>query len=179
MVLLLFLSVAATTIAALVDARTGQIPNWLTLGALAAGLALNGGLAFAYGGAMAVPSALLSCVVGAALCSIVPLVLYGGKAIGGGDVKLFIALGAISHAMIGLEMELAGFVAGALLAIVHLAAKGKLASTLRRALALLVNPLLPKARRATITAEPTTWFRLGPAIFLGTAWVAFSHWGAS
>jgi prepilin peptidase CpaA len=170
--------VAATTLAALTDARTGHIPNWLTFGAFIMGLVVNAVLAFTHAGAGAIPSTLMSCVVGATVCAIVPLLLYRAKAIGGGDVKLFIALGAISHAMIGIQMELASFVAGSLLALVYLTIQGKLGATLRRSVLVVVNPLLPKARRVSFAADPSTWFRLGPAIFVGAAWVAFSRWGA-
>lgn len=175
MTVLIVLAVAATLAAALTDARTGHIPNWITFGAFFAGFGAHGFLAFQRGGFAAVPSALLSCVIGAALCALVPLFLYRSRAIGAGDVKLFIALGAIAHSMMGLEMELCGFIAGSLIAPIRLAWEGKLGNTLKRSFYVLANPVLPKARRKDIAAESMTWFRLGPAIFLGTAWVAFSH----
>ena len=176
MTVLIVLAVAATLAAALTDARTGHIPNWITFGAFLGGFIVHGVLAFRTGGIVAVPGALLSCLIGAALCALVPLFLYRSRAIGAGDVKLFIALGAIAHSMMGLEMELCGFIAGSLIAPIRLAWEGKLLNTLKRSFYVFANPLLPKARRKDIAAESMTWFRLGPAIFLGTAWVAFSHW---
>src|SRR5512139_2838796 len=97
----LALACAATLSAAWTDAKTGRIPNWLTLPLLPVGLAfgvLDGGL-------LGLGSAALGCM----LCFAIPYGLLHfsrGTAIGGGDVKLFAALGALLGPRAGLEVEL-------------------------------------------------------------------------
>jgi prepilin peptidase CpaA len=113
---------------------------------------------------------------GAALSAVVPLLLFRQSAIGGGDVKLFIALGAILQPVLGIEAQMYGFFAGAILAPARLAYEGKLISTLKNSLAILSNLFLPKTKQRTIDASALTWFRLGPAIFLGVVLTAFLHW---
>src|SRR5689334_15346698 len=97
----LVLACAATLAAAGTDSRTGRIPNWLTLPLLPAGLALG----FVEAGLLGLGSAALGCV----LCFAVPFGLLHfsrGKAIGGGDVKLFAGLGALLGPGAGLQVEL-------------------------------------------------------------------------
>jgi prepilin peptidase CpaA len=78
--------------------------------------------------------------------------------------------------MAGLEVETYSFVAAALIAPAKLAFKGVLLKTLGRSLALVVNPFRKKEKRREIPPEVMTWFRLGPAIFLGAAATALVHW---
>ncbi|MBX3193149.1 MAG: prepilin peptidase [Labilithrix sp.] len=165
---LAFSTLLAAT-AAWFDWRTGRIPNQLTLVGLALAVvghfvrgATSGGLAagveqaaFALGGALA--------------CAIVPLYMHRRGALGGGDVKLFAALGAALHPLAGLEAETYAFVAAALIAPAQLAWEGKLLRTLANTLALVLNPLRARSHQAAVPGEMVTWFRLGPAVFLGTA----------
>jgi prepilin peptidase CpaA len=77
--------IGALAVAAVIDARYRRIPNWLTFGLLIAGLvraAMLGSQIFGH--------AMLGMLVGAAI----PLILYIISAVGGGDVKLFAAIGA-------------------------------------------------------------------------------------
>lgn len=67
---------SATLLAALADARTGRIPDALTLPALAFGLVVGS------------PG-------GAAVCALPALWLFARGKLGGGDVKLLAALGAL------------------------------------------------------------------------------------
>ena len=81
----LMIAVAAT--AAATDARSGLIPNWITLPPLLAALVLHfvtqgaGGLALSLAGAL--------------VCGLVPYLLFRQGTMGGGDVKLLAALGAL------------------------------------------------------------------------------------
>lgn len=155
--------------AAWTDHRTGHIPNKLTLVGFVAAIAahfahganlggLRGGLeqaGFALGGAL--------------LCALVPLFMFLKGAMGGGDVKLFAVLGALLHPLGGLQAETYAFVAAALLAPMKLAYEGKLTRTFLNTLTLVTNPFRRRERRKAVPEEMSTWFRLGPAIFLGTA----------
>ena len=106
MLTFLLVAVAVSAIAAIVDYRTGQIPNWLTLGGIVAGVVghlvhgwvtrdLRTGLieaAFA--------------VAGLLFCSIAPAILYVKGGMGGGDLKLYAAIGALCQPMLGIEAQM-------------------------------------------------------------------------
>lgn len=174
-----FLAAAAiiAAIAAASDLRTGEIPNWLSLGALllapiahiVVGLAQHmAGRAAMYEGG--------SSLLGAIACSLVPAVLYRQEAIGGGDVKLLASIGALLQPRLGLEAEMYSFFAAGLIAPAFLAYEGKLFRTIKNTALLAVNPLLPKKKRRQVEPALLTWFRFGPAIFIGTGMTAYLHW---
>ncbi len=171
---------AATLVAALAawfDSRTGEMPNWLTLGALLAAPVAHGVTAAVAAHALepAVQAAGFS-VLGAVVCAAVPLALYRASAIGGGDVKLFAALGALLRTLVGVEAQFYACIAACVLAFGRLAYEGKLFRVLGNTVMLAVNPFLPKDRRREITPDMMTWARFGPAIFVGTAAAALLHW---
>jgi prepilin peptidase CpaA len=177
MVYFLLAAAVVAGVAAWTDSRTGHIPNWLTLGTL--GVALVSHLVAGWvldngwrGGLWGLGSS----AAGSALCLVVPAFMYWRGAIGGGDVKLFAAIGALCLPMVGLEVEVYAFVAAALIAPARLAYNGVLFRTLGSSLALLINPFRKPANRRELPAEMRTWFRLGPAIFLAAAMTVFLHW---
>jgi prepilin signal peptidase PulO-like enzyme (type II secretory pathway) len=108
--------IIAMTVAAIagwLDWRKGEIPNWLTLGAAIVAPILH--IARFSMAHEPIEAALKEGAVslgGAALCAIVPLLLYRQSAIGGGDVKLFIVLGALLQPMVGVEAQMYGFFCG-------------------------------------------------------------------
>jgi prepilin peptidase CpaA len=149
--------------AAFIDYRTGKIPNVLTLPCLLISPMAYGAL----GGAPALASSLF----GALICLFIPWLFYRisrGTAIGGGDVKLFAALGAIVGPTLGLEMEFSSFVLLGVIAMTQLTFQGKLFRLLVSVGWLLVNPFLPRRLKREIAPEALTEMRMGPAIFLGT-----------
>ncbi len=148
---------ALTLIAAFTDARSGIIPNWLTLSSLL--LAPLVQLRFAGPGAFAFS---LAAIVG---CSIVPLLLFGMRAIGGGDVKLFAAIGAIAGTDLGLQIQLASYALLAFCGLCVLAYRRQMLATLGRALSLLTAPLRTRTKRGLPPPEALISMRLGPAIF--------------
>jgi prepilin peptidase CpaA len=172
----LIAAVVMTAIAAWTDARKGEIPNWITLWPLGLAPIAHAALAGAREGGKEALIAIAYSVVGAVVCSIVPLILYRMSAIGGGDVKLFAALGAVCMPMLGIEAELYGFVAAALIAPARLAYEGKLFATLGNTARLVVNPILPKAKRKEIDPASMHWFRMGPAILVGTLAAVVANW---
>lgn len=174
-VFLVALAVAA--IGAVLDWRTGQIPTWLTLPAtLLAPLLHYGRFRLAGEPADDAMTAVGFGVGGAVLCALVPLMLFRQNAIGGGDVKLFIALGALLQPRLGVEAQMYGFFAGAILAPAKLAYEGKLFSTIKNAFKIGANLFLPKSRQHSIDEAALSWFRLGPAILLGVALVTYLNW---
>jgi prepilin peptidase CpaA len=163
---LVALGVAA--VAAYTDWRRGTIPNWLTLPPLVIAPVVYFLLA-------GVPLAAAS-VVSALLCGAVPYLMFRRDAIGGGDVKLLAAVGAIAGAGVGLEGELFAFTLAAVWALVASAIRGGLGALARNALFLLVNPLLPARMRRAAVPQPMTSLRLGAFVLVGVgASIALRH----
>ncbi len=158
---MLFLVIPLTAIAAVTDARRGLIPNWLTLPALILALVwrlVSGGMTGAFLG-----------LFGSLVCGLVPWIMYRateGRAIGGGDIKLFTAAGALLGPGLGLELELSSFLILGGFALVQLAYRGLLLRTIYKSLRLAVGPLLPARLRYEATADSLTEMRMGPAILV-------------
>ena len=155
----LLLPIIATATAATIDARTGRIPNWLTLPLMGAGLAVH---AVTRGW-----SGLALAAIGLVVCGLMPWLLFRGtqgKAIGGGDVKLFAGLGAVAGPFVGLEIELSAFLLLGVFALVQLAFRGQLLRVLRSSLFLALNPLLPTRWKRPLETAALTEMRMGPAI---------------
>lgn len=171
------IAIVVAGVGAVIDWRRGAIPNWLTVPVIAlAPLVHVARFAVAkesmetalYEGAFSLG--------GAAIAAIVPLLLFRQSAIGGGDVKLLIALGALFQPVLGVESQMYGFFAGAILAPARLAYEGKLVSTVKNAFTIGANLFLPKSRQREIDAAALSWFRLGPAILLGVLLTVYLHW---
>jgi prepilin peptidase CpaA len=169
-------AVAVAAIAAWLDLRTGHIPNWLTFGAIGGAPLAHLLVTLAQTGQRveALEDAGFA-LVGAVVCAILPVGLLRASAMGGGDVKLFIALGAILRPLAGIEAEVWSFCAAAVVAPFWLAYEGKLFRTVANAAYLLANPMLPKDRRRELDPSSLSWFRMGPAILLGTLLTASLH----
>ncbi len=75
-----------TAVAAFTDYRTGKIYNWLTLPALLTGLVVAM--------LMGVPT-MISALQGVAVACVIFLPMFFGGILGGGDVKLLMALGTV------------------------------------------------------------------------------------
>jgi prepilin peptidase CpaA len=160
------LSLGAAAFAALTDLRTGRIPNRLTVPVMLGGVGLHAAL----GGE---PHAVAS-LAGLLLAGLVPWLCFrstGGRALGGGDVKLFAGLGALRGATEGLEIELSACILVAVLALVRLAFRGELSSVLSSAVHLLLDPLLPERWRREPSRIALTELRLGPAILGAVVYV--------
>jgi prepilin peptidase CpaA len=156
--------------AAVTDTRTGQIPNWITLPPL---LGVPLVYFFAAG-----PTAFAASLFGAVTCAAVPaLVFFTSPAgMGGGDVKLFGAIGAIGGAYLGIEIELYSFVAVSVYALIVLGWRGRLGRTLANSAVTLLNLFLPRARRRPIAGETMTPLRLGGAILAASVYcLALQH----
>jgi len=151
-------------IAALSDVRTRTIPNWLTLPVLVIA-PLGWGLAMS-------PLAILESVAGAFLCGLVPYVLFRASGAGGGDVKLFAALGAIVGPSRGLEMELVGFLVAGFYALARLAWDGRLLVTLGNTFYISLNPILPVRYRRQVSPELMSQVRLGLPVALAVSLLA-------
>jgi len=164
-------------IAAFTDWRTGHIPNWLTLGALAIAPFAHAIVATRQGvhGSDALIVGCFS-LVGAAICGVVPLLLYRAEAIGAGDIKLLLAIGALLRPVYGFEAEMYSFFAAGIFAPARLAYEGRLFAVIRNTMVVAANPFLPKDKKKKLDPQMLTWFRFAPSIFLGTLVTAVIHW---
>jgi prepilin peptidase CpaA len=174
----LVFAVVVAALAAWFDWRTGHIPNWVTLGPLCIAPIVHFVRELVDTSFRVAIEAMGASVLGALVCALVPLMLYRAGAIGGGDVKLLAALGAIVRPLVGIEAEFYAFLAAALIAPARLAYEGKLMQVLGNTLTLALNPFRPKERRRQITPEMMTSIRFGPAIFLGASAAAIVNWRA-
>jgi prepilin peptidase CpaA len=162
------------------DFRTGEIPNWLTLGALCLAPLAHFGMTLSSGRPFDVSlQALGLSILGAAVCALVPLLLYKYEGFLGGDVKLLAAIGALLGPRAGIEAELFAVIAAAIYALGLLAYQGKLMQVFRNTATLAFNPFRPKDRRRELTPEMLTKMRFGPSIFVGTCTAALTNWRSS
>jgi prepilin peptidase CpaA len=175
---LLLLAVVVSGVAAIWDFRTGKIPNWLTMGAAATGMIGQGCAGWLTAHNLAAVTTQVGFALGGALvCGTVPLLLFRMRALGGGDVKLFAAIGILCLPARGLGAETYAFVIALLMVPFVLIHQGTLVTTLRRSWTLLVRPFhRPKqSEQHAFNPSEHTWFRLGPAIFLGTLTMYINH----
>ncbi len=152
-------ALALTAGAAVTDARTGHIPNGLTLPPII--IAPLAYLAFAG------PRAAALSVVAALLCGFLPYLMFRKGAAGGGDVKLLAAVGAVAGASFGIETQIFGFALATFVSLGLLAYRGRLLATFANALFLLINPFLPRARKRPLAQESMSTIRMGIPFFLG------------
>jgi prepilin peptidase CpaA len=159
------LALLIAAIAAVTDFRTGEIPNWLTLPPMAAAP-----VAYAI---MDWPWGALGSIAAIVVCGLVPYILFRKGAAGGGDVKLFAAIGAVAGIQVGIEVQLVTFMTAALISLGRLAWHGKLFKTLANSAFLGLNPILPARWRREVAPERMTRVRLGSFAFVGTAVAIF------
>lgn len=159
-------AIGLAAVAAFTDWRKGEIPNWLTLPPLVAAPILWAIVDWPWGATWSIGTMLAAAAV--------PYLLFWRNACGGGDVKLFAAVGAVVGGAgptgldIGIESLFYTLCFAALYSLVKLTWQGKLFRTLLNAMFLAVNPLLPKNRRREISEEAMSTVRLGGSALVGT-----------
>lgn len=114
--LVLMLLVASWT-----DIRSRRIPNWLTVGGMVAGLAVRAWMG---------PGLVVSGVLGIALAGLLALPFFAAGALGGGDAKLLMAVGAFMGPADLVLASLVIAVVGGLVAIIEAGRRGVLLPTL-------------------------------------------------
>lgn len=123
--------------AAFSDIRSRSIPNWLTLGGIAAGVALNtystglAGLKFA--------------AIGFGVAALIFLPLFMIRFLGGGDVKLMAAVGTLAGAANLFGIFIFDAIFGGVVALVLIIARGRLKKTLRNTGQMLASLFKGKA----------------------------------
>jgi prepilin peptidase CpaA len=145
-------------VSAVVDMRTRRVPNPLTMGIAAIGL----GFAATRLSDMTIAAAALGWGVGLGLM----LLPYLFGAMGGGDLKLFAALGTFLGPRPTLQAFLYTLVAGGVLAVVVALQRRRLQETMHNAAALVASG----GANAAAIEHPTSnnRFAYAPAIAVGT-----------
>lgn len=157
---------ALAGLAGVADLRSGSIANTITYGGVISGLFL-GAVQFGVAG---IGAAALG--VAAALAVGVPLFLLGGM--GGGDVKLYAAVGALAGPRGLLEVALASLVIGSFAAVVLLVRRGELRRSLWSVVVFFATVFVPRAR----IVWPSTGARLrfGVCIALAAVGWVLARW---
>jgi len=151
-------ALAIACIAAFTDLRARVIPNWLTLPAFVCGLMWHVFLGGAEGALFSVLATLL--------CFTPAYFLFVRGALGGGDVKLFAALGAWLGARDGLELELTAFVVVAAFALWSMAWNGRLIALLCASARATLHLLAPSRFARPLPTEGSAELPMGGAILL-------------
>lgn len=156
------LALIVAIVAATTDLRHGRIPNQLTFPTMLIAVVGHGISRGAAG--------MLESAIGLVVCAAVPGVVYKasrGRGIGGGDLKLFAALGALLGPMRGLEAELSSFLLLGIFAMFRLAFVGQLGRTVANSLRITAGLFVPTLRsRNHAESLAMTEMRMGPAIAL-------------
>lgn len=97
--------ITVAVLACVSDLATRRIPNTLTIGGIVLGLAMNGADGYADGGLTVALHGLWASVAGIAVCSLAPALSFAKGEIGGGDVKLFAAIGALLGPSLGFHAQ--------------------------------------------------------------------------
>jgi prepilin peptidase CpaA len=97
-VIVVFVAVAS-------DIATRRIPNLVTLGGLFVGLAIHGASGLVESGILGGLRGAGFALLGAFACGIVPFLAWKKGEMGGGDVKLFAAIGALVGPVVGFDVE--------------------------------------------------------------------------
>jgi prepilin peptidase CpaA len=153
---------AASGTAAVIDLRTGRIPNPLTASVAVAGFGLA---AFGLTG-QSMAGALVGAALGFAL--MLPGHLVGGT--GAGDVKLLAALGTWLGPAGVLMAFLYSAIAGGVLAVAHAVNRGRLGTTLSRTARLVAAR--EGAKDEIDRSAASSRFAFGPALAVGAVLAA-------
>jgi Flp pilus assembly protein protease CpaA len=153
-------------LAAIQDLRTRLLPDWLTLGGMLLGLVL----ALAVGGWEGLVSAFFGLLAGL----LVFWLLYSLGMMGGGDVLLMGAMGALLGWPLVLMGLLYSALAGALLGLGISAARGHLFRVFGNLWTAVASTFRPRRPRVRLADLPTDELPYAVAIAFGCAWAALT-----
>lgn len=166
--------------AAWLDVATRRIPNALTYPALGLGLAVNlllGPLLAAAGASVAVvwlgATNVVDGILGFGLCAAIGVVSYAARGLGGGDVKLLAAVGALLglHAVVPVLFNALAF--AAVIGIANWALKGTLMPRVQVVAANLLTTLVTRRGLTEVYPFGRSEAPFGLALLLGLALAQF------
>lgn len=160
MAISLIAALSVVTIAAFFDIRSHRIPNWLSYGGIALGVLLAGVVAGLDG--------VLNSLLGFAAAFIPLLLMFIGGSVGGGDVKLMGAVGALLGFPAGLNALISSILVGGFCAAIILLWQGRLWPILKRAASLAWSKVYPLHVPFDAPPDHKDSFPFGAAIAVGT-----------
>ncbi len=172
----LYACLAIVLLATISDVASRKIPNLLTLGGIVVGLALHAAMGFSDGGGKGAVNGLLRALAGVAACGIIPVWSYARREMGGGDVKLFAAIGAFLGPVLGFDVEACAFLV--LMIIVtpwRLFRHGALRVGLRNAGRTMGNWFRKKDEKVALEPVKMPPVIMGPSILAGFCLAAIRH----
>lgn len=125
------------------DVRSRRIPNWMTVPAAIAGIALNSAL---------VPKGWMVALMGMGLALLVYLPLFVVRGMGGGDVKLMAAIGALAGPANWFVIFLATAIVAGATSLVVVSIRRRVLDTARN-LGMIATALLHRQRPADLHPE--------------------------
>lgn len=155
-----------SSIALATDLARGRIYNWLTLPAMAIGLALA-----AFGLTIGFASSLMG--IGAGFVLFAWMFLIG--VMGGGDVKLLMALGALGGARFAVETALLSILVGGAVALIFLVARGRFRSFLDRLKVSVVTFVAKDLAPTAPMIDRKQKMPFGIAIAIASFWAVFGN----
>ena len=156
-------------VAAVIDVRTRRIPNWLSGAGIVAGFGLQG--------ALRGWSGLGEAAMGAGLAFLVYFLLFALRAMGGGDVKLMMAVGALAGVSNWFTIFILASISGGIIALILIGFHGTLRPTaanigflLRQLVRFHVpyraNPVLDVSHPKAVTLPHGLSIAVGTILFL-------------
>ena len=127
-------ALAVAVVATVTDLRKGKVYNWLTAPAVVLGL----GLTLVLSGPAGLKLSLFGIAIGLAVWVLQPII---GKPLGGGDVKLLIAVGSLTGHVLLLRILLLSCVWAGAIAIVLAIVRGKLWPCVKETVCHLISSL--------------------------------------
>ena len=171
-------ALAITLAAALFDWKKGTIPDRLTLGMLVAAPIAHAAWSYHVdAGAMSAVRGGAGSLLGAAAAGVLPFLLFRAGGVGGGDVKLFLALGAITGPGFAVHAVTYAMVAALLQGVALVVRRNALGDTWRNVLVLFRRVRGRGAEK--VPSSSMTTMRLALSIFVGTCWAGAVLWNHS
>lgn len=155
-------AIGSCLVGACIDYKKGIIPNYVTFPAIFVGLICAFVSSSWHGVLVSLASAFVT--------ALIPLFLLRLNAMGGGDVKLFAAMGALLGVDSALQILMMSFILGAGIGVVAWAREGVLTKKAGYAIRKMFPWKWRKQNRAFVALEPT-YIRFGPAIFFASVFV--------
>lgn len=172
----IYACVAVVLLATITDVASRKIPNVVTLGGLVVGLMLHSATGWVDGGAKGAGLGFARAMVGVAVCGIIPVMSYARREMGGGDVKLFAAIGALCGPVLGFDVQACAFLV--LMVVVtpwRLVRHGALRVGLRNAGLVVTNWFRPKDQKLATEPVKMPPVIMAPSILMGFCLAAVRH----
>jgi prepilin peptidase CpaA len=159
------------------DVLTRSMPNTVTLGGIVVALGIHGATGFVDGGFGGLFKGAGVALLGALACALIPFLAWKKGELGGGDVKLFAAIGALMGPAVGFDVEARAFAFSFLILFPYrLIRHGALRVALKNIAIGARNVLRSREKRvAYLTGPKFPPVILGPAIGVATALTLLEH----